>query len=672
MFRPERMSDTSIICVKQDVESALQALSSFGEFHIEQATEEPSLTDYTQSIQKGEETLTNVNELIKQLSQEKTGLFDMFKETQLTRAQVTAENWQALAELTSKQVLELKNEVDEINTALSGLQEKTAQLNHIKYMLTTIDSMKADLTAMEELKLIHVAYATLPHKNFDGLETALKDFSPVLHRQVLDKETDFVSLAVPTKQGSDVEKILKLHHSESFVIPKDLPHDAGQALVEVNKQLKENAQKEKGFSNSLNKIGKENKSKLASWKETTENVLTLLNAERKILQSGRLATVKGFVPEKKFHELDEKVHAMLGEKAIVLQKEPVQNQDPPTQISNNRFVKPFEELTKLWGMPHYDELDPTPLLAITFPIIFGLMFGDIGHGLILLVGGLILALLIKKKGAIKNVAWIMAACGVAAIATGFLYGEFFGKELFAPLWFSPFDNVFDFLLFALVIGVIQITSGLVLEMVNYLLKHNVIDAVFTAAPKIAFYLGAVLLLVIYKLNLGAWFSGPILMMIVPFVFLAFGKPAFFALKSFSTHAVIEEPAVDEEPKAGENETLGQRIFESGDLITRLLSNSISYTRILALLMAHWALLLVVYTIAGLVGYASIPALIVSGIIIIGGNIFVLGLEGLIVFIHTLRLHFYEWFSKFYGGTGKEFKPFKQNNFYTEFKFVEKT
>ena len=100
-------------------------------------------------------------------------------------------------------------------------------------------------------------------------------------------------------------------------------------------------------------------------------------------------------------------------------------------------------------------------------------------------------------------------------------------------------------------------------------------------------------------------------------------------------------------------------------MTRLLSNSISYTRILALLMAHWALLLVTYTVAGLVGYASIPALIISGIIIVGGNIFVLGLEGLIVFIHTLRLHFYEWFSKFYEGTGTEFKPFKQNHVYTD-------
>ena len=663
MFRPERMSETSIICVKQDVESVLQTLSSFGEFHIEQATEDASLTDYSQNIQKAEESLSNINELIKQLCQEKTGLLDIFKVSQPNKTQVTAENWQALSESTIQQVLTLKKEVDDVNTSLSSLQERIAQLNHIKDMLTTMETMKTDLIAMEELKLIHVAVANLPHKNFDGLKTALADFSLVLHRSYLTKETDFLSLAVPSKQGSDVEKILKLHHAETFTIPKDLPRGVAQALTEVNNQLKQNMQKEKAFSDALNKLSKENMNKLTSWKETTGNILALLNAKRKILESGRLATVQGFVPKKKSQALTKKIHEMLGEKAIVLQKEPVEDQDPPTSLSNNRFVRPFEEITRLYGLPHYDELDPTPIMAITFPILFGLMFGDIGHGLILLVGGLTVGLLIKKNQGIRNVCWIMAACGVAAIVAGALYGEFFGKELFAPLWFSPFKNVFDFLIFSLVVGVIQIMSGMFMEMANFLIKHNVIDAVLTSIPKIAFYVGGVYVVIVYKLNIGAWFSGPVLLIILPFIILVIAKPTFMAASHFSFRSIQTEG--QEELKKGGEGSFGQSLFESGDLVTRLLSNSISYTRILALLMAHWALLLVVYTVADLIGFASIPTLIASGIIIVFGNIFVLGLEGLIVFIHSLRLHFYEWFSKFYGGTGTEFNPFKQSHVYTE-------
>ena len=134
----------------------------------------------------------------------------------------------------------------------------------------------------------------------------------------------------------------------------------------------------------------------------------------------------------------------------MLENEVAEVEDPPTKFSHSRFVKPFEEITKLYGLPHYDEVDPTPVMALTFPLIFGLMFGDVGHGLILLVGGLTLGKLIKRNQAIKNVCWILAACGVGAIIAGLLYGEFFGIRLFAPLWFSPFNNVFMFLIFSLV------------------------------------------------------------------------------------------------------------------------------------------------------------------------------------------------------------------------------
>ena len=117
-----------------------------------------------------------------------------------------------------------------------------------------------------------------------------------------------------------------------------------------------------------------------------------------------------------------------------------------------------------------------------------------------------------------------------------------------------------------------------------------------------------------------------------------------------------------------HESFIERVFESGDLVTRLISNTMSYARILALLMAHWALILVTYTISDMVFPAPIIGAIVGAIVIVGGNIFVMAFEGLIVFIHTLRLHFYEWFGKFYDGTGTPFSPFKQSYKYTKIIF----
>ena len=168
------------------------------------------------------------------------------------------------------------------------------------------------------------------------------------------------------------------------------------------------------------------------------------------------------------------------------------------------------------------------------------------------------------------------------------------------------------------------------------------------------------------MNFGAWLDGAILWPLIPFVILVAGKPIFLAATKLRPQAEADLESVPGETfEHAELDTFSGRLFEGGDLVTRLLSNTMSYSRILALLMAHWALLLVTYTIAGLVGTASILTLIVGGIIIVFGNIFVLALEGLIVFIHTLRLHFYEWFSKFYQGSGTEFTPFKQNHVYTE-------
>ncbi len=658
------MTSTSIICVKKDVESILETLNSFGEFHIEPFSQEnATVAEYDQNIQKVQERLLDVDGLIKQLVHEKGSLLGIFKITLPVKVTVTADNWQALLEQTNQDILTLKQQIESFDATLSGLKEKNTELGHLQRMLSNMESMGADLATVGDLKLIYVSFASMPFKNCEAFETAIGDL-PVFTRQChLSQEECFMCIAAPTKHKEEVERILRTYHAEIFHMPPYLPQNVDEALKEINRRLKENQDKEKEISASLGKLGEENKDKLASWKETSENILLLLNAEKKILQSGRLATIKGFVPKNNFRELTEKVNAMTDAKALVLENNAVEAEvkEPPTKIVHSRFIRPFEELTRLYGLPKYSELDPTPFIAVTFPILFGLMFGDLGHGLVLLIGGVIVGYLIKGNQGMKNLCWIMAACGAAASVAGVLFGEFFGQQnIFGyeikPLWFSPFegDNVFTFLIFSLGVGIVQIISGLAIELVNYAVKRNYADALLTAVPQIGFYLGGVYLIVTCQLDFGKWLAGPILAPLIPFIVMVAGKPLYLMIaKPKNYHVDIEH---------AESDTLTGRLFEGGDFFTRLLSNTISYSRILALLMAHWALLLVVYQVSGLVNPPTAPTtlgFILAGIIIVFGNIAVLALEGLIVFIHTLRLHFYEWFSKFYAGTGTEFSPFKQ-------------
>jgi V/A-type H+-transporting ATPase subunit I len=661
MFRPERMTSASIICLRKDLDTTLDALSAFGNFHIEDSAQKDSLGDYTQQISKTEQTLADLKDITTRLPTPKTSLLNMFKAPRAFKAEVTAENWQQLADANAQIVQDLKEQTQALTGELGNLQEQKEVAQHISQMLKQLQTINADLSAMKDLRLIHVGVAHVPKKELPNLEKALGGLPLIFHCCHLSKDAEFVCFAVPTKHAPQDDRAVKTHHGEVLEVPDGLPHDLAQALQTVSNEIAEIEKHQKETQDAIQKIANENQDSLTSTKEITQNILALLKAQKSTQQTERLATLKGFVPAKTFRKLQQTIHTALNGSVLILENKPAQTADPPTKLVHNRFVRPFEEITKLYGLPHYEEVDPTPFIAVTFPLFFGLMFGDVGHGLILLLGGLAVGMLIKGQSAIKNVCYILAACGLAAIFAGLLFGEFFGVELFTPLWFSPFNNVLDFLIFSLFVGIAQIMSGFVLEAVNFGLKKNFAEIAFTSVPKIAFYTGSVYLISVYQLDFGAWLSGPVLFALVPFLFLVFARPTF---NNFMNRRQTNKAA------SQEGQSLGERFFESSDLVARLMSNTMSYSRILALLMAHWALILVTYVIVGLIGTGSILTLILGGVVVVFGNLFVIALEGMIVFIHALRLHFYEWFSKFYQGNGDPFMPYQQTFNHTQLTFTK--
>jgi V/A-type H+-transporting ATPase subunit I len=656
MFRPERMIEASIIFLRRDSDLALEALADFGNFHVEETNETPNPTHYEQLVRRTEETIAKLNEVESQLGTGKAGLLDIFKAEKPVKKQIIAENWESLIKTVEQESSELGVKVNSLTTSLRTLDEELFSLKHVQNMLKILDRFKIDSTAFEGLTFIYAAVATVPSRNINELGKALSSYLGVFYHIPVTKNEEFVFVATPSKYKGETEKTLKTHHAEIFQIPKELPKKTSEALEKVDDRLKKALESRKTIMRSLESFKEAHGHHLLGLREAAQNVLRVLHAKQKSSETERIVAAKGYVPRSEFTKLQMEIDSKLNGRALVLGEELAASEDPPTMVRNHPFIRPFESITNLYGLPHYDEIDPTPLIAITFPLIFGFMFGDIGHGLILLLSGLTLGLLIKKRKGLRNFSWILAACGVGTIFAGLLFGEFFGYHMFGPLWFKPFDDVTRFLVFSLFIGMVQIMTGFALEFTNFILKGSVIDAFMTSLPKMLFYIGSIYLIVVYQLNFGQWFEGPILLPLIPFIFLISGKAIVM-----KTLKILGYPTGN----SNEHDSFFERFFESGDLITRLLSNTMSYARIMALLMAHWALLLATYAISDILFTTPIFGVVLGASVIVAGNIFVIAFEGLIVFIHTLRLHFYEWFSKFYQGTGVKFSPFRQSRAYSD-------
>ncbi len=328
--------------------------------------------------------------------------------------------------------------------------------------------------------------------------------------------------------------------------------------------------------------------------------------------------------------------------------------DPPTKLKNPRFFQPFEMFVRMYGLPAHDEMDPTIFVALTYTFIFGAMFGDAGQGLCLFVlGGLIY---LKKK---ISLAGIISIAGIFSTFFGFMFGSFFGFEgtIIKPIWLSPMHAMMKLpflgqlntvFIVAVAFGMGLILLAMVFQIINAWKRGDKENMLFSpnGVAGLVFYGFLVITIVLYMT--GHKTPGNIMMVIflgVPILLFVFKEPLGQLIQG-------KKASLDE----GVGMFLIQGFFELFETMLSFFSNTISFVRVGAFAVSHAAMMEVVLMLGGITDGAGNP----NWIIIVFGNILVCALEGLVVGIQVLRLEYYEMFSRFYQGSGREFHPYNNH------------
>ena len=344
---------------------------------------------------------------------------------------------------------------------------------------------------------------------------------------------------------------------------------------------------------------------------------------------------KGWISKKSLTLLNNEIK---NDDSVMLIVDKNTQKDPPVLLKNNFLFRPFEFFVKMYGLPDYREIDPTPFLAITYTILFGLMFGDIGQGFVLFIMGILLSFL-KKSPLFK----IISILGISSMIFGALYGSVFGfEELLPAIWLKPSDNITFILFFSVGTGIFLILLSMLFNLINCEKVKDYAGMFFNpnGICGISFYVSVIVLAVSAFTNKNFWLSSILFYIaIVNLIFIAFANP----IKKFLR---------------GEKKIFGNNIFlflletliELFETVLTYFTNTVSFIRVGAFALSH----------AGMMNVVMLLAQTKSGSynwpIVFFGNLLVIVLEGLIVGIQALRLEFYEMFGRFFKGTGRE-----QNN-----------
>jgi len=680
------LTKVTLLLPRSELNDCLRSLFEFKWFHPEQP--ESSIADPFLSELNGRafKLFANLDELVKKLDipLEPSVLEVIGKGYRVEKNVKSAKDW---ADLIQRLEAEAAPIIDTLTSLLEDsrqLRKKISDYEALKAALSIIQQFSIDLDALSKFRRFYIVFTVAAMKDIAEIKRSLPEV--LIIECPLTKNNSALLIAGTRSDVDQIDKVLRSFEVKPFLIPQDLPQNPAAAYDVVVKRLEETECLLAECEAKLEEMRVKSSTKLLSLREAAQVAYTTISRLRKAGDLKRFAVIEGYIPEEKVDEFKQRYLSYL------LFFEEAKHSNPPTLLVNKRSIKPFENITLTQGAPRSGEIDPTPLIAFIFPIFYGIMFGDFGQGLVLFIFGLILKL--RGSPSLKHWGEIIMAAGVCAALVGIFVGECFGLELGALPAIGDFfkrfhllhivehggfniGSVSTILTLAILIGTIHIFLGLVLDVIKGLKEENRIELFTLKIPSLLLYVFGVGFSLAFIAS-GYSFSevltsnNP-----VPIISDLVGSTVTVSSLSNITLPVclaaaawiiIGKPLESILAKGhGEKESpLMGVIFGIVEFLLRLvefLANTVSYARLGILLLVHAALMFAV-TMTLSIGPMGLPIWII-------GNLGVMTLEGLIVYIQDLRLHLYEWFTKFYEGTGRLFANIAPETKYVEIKWESK-
>jgi len=632
----EKLELVSIAGALPHLNDALTACLQSGVFHIENAAK---LLGSAEDAGAGRSDENPYAEAMKALGEFDLRQIRIDASAEPATAEFPPERIMQETARISESLKEIREELSETRKKISDYENSAIHLKHLK---------QADIDLGELVKCRHIIYrfGRMPEENMQKLDFyGDEDF--VFQSYYVAHEYVWGFYFATQERIRSVDAIMKGLLFEHYELPEDVSGTPEQALSEIQNRLNEKKER-------LGELEKQEKQIYQNESELLGKMYCAAKYQSEVYKLRSQCVVMndkfnlmGYIPAAEHDAFRQRIGKIPGLTASFEKPWADSKVQPPVRLKNGWFSRPFSMFVEMYGLPNYNGYNPTLFVAITYTLLFGIMFGDLGQGLVIALLGLFLQ---KKKGI--TLGGVMARIGISSAVFGALYGSVFGfEEALDPFWektgipylpMQAMKNMNVFVYGAVGLGAVIIAISMLINIIVNLRRRNYTEAIFgnNGVAGLAFFTTVMLLivgLVAGKTIMPTAAAVPVI--IVTLLLMFFREP----LGHWMAHKRYESE--------GLADFIAGNFFECFEFLIGYTSNTISFIRVGGFVFSHAGLMAVVMTIADMIGgdQKSIVTVII-------GNLIVMGFEGLIVGIQVMRLEFYEIFSRCYDGDGRPFTP----------------